>query len=363
MNTGIIRVFFSVCLACFLGLGSLPPRSTRLGAEDSARTLSIKAVGDIMPGTNFPRNYLPPGGGESLFRRTLPYLKGADILFGNLESVLTRRKRTPKNTRRRMVFAFRTPPSYARSFRQAGFNVLSIANNHSLDFYARGFRDTARAVRRAGMSPVGKKNEIVYMGVKGLRVAFIGFSHYRFHNSVNELAAARRLVRRAAGRADIVVVSAHMGAEGPRALRVRNRREIYYGQNRGNPVRFARLVVDAGADLVLGHGPHVPRALELYKGRLIAYSLGNFIGYRMFSLSGPKGLSLVLEARLDRRGRFLEGRIIPLRVLRPGIPRFDPEGRTITLMRRLTKSDFPRTTLVITRRGNILPSARGTRAQ
>ena len=339
-------LFFALSAMIFAGMAGC----ARLEADN---TVSIKAVGDIMPGTNFPSNRLPGGRGERLFTKIQPYLDGADILFGNFESTLTNYPHTGKNTKRKLVFAFRTPPSYARTLKEVGFDVLTVANNHSSDFKWRGFQDTIKNVNNAGMLAVGKKGFIGYTTAKGKRVAFIGFSYIGSHNKIQDIKNSQALVRQAAANADIVVCTMHAGAEGTKALHTPNKIERFYGENRGNLVKFSRAVIDAGADLVLGHGPHVPRALELYKGRLIAYSLGNFIGYRAFRLSGPLGQSLVLDVRLSGSGEFMSGKIIPAVLKRGGIPEYDPKGKSIKLIQRLTRADFPRTPLVISNDGTI----------
>ena len=113
--------------------------------------------------------------------------------------------------------------------------------------------------------------------------------------------------------------------------------EIFAGENRGNVVRFARAVIDAGADLVIGHGPHVPRALEVYKGKLIAYSLGNFLTYGRFNIQGASGAGLVLKASIDLdTGNFAGGAIVPVELLNRGIPFIDPERKSVRLIRELT---------------------------
>jgi capsule synthesis protein PGA_cap len=116
--------------------------------------------------------------------------------------------------------------------------------------------------------------------------------------------------------------------------------EEFLGEDRGDVRAFAHAVVDAGADLVLGHGPHVVRAMEVYRGRLVAYSLGNFATFGAFNLSGPNGLSLVLEARLAPDGAFLGGRVHPARQEKPGGPHLDPAGSVIPALRRLSEEDF-----------------------
>jgi poly-gamma-glutamate capsule biosynthesis protein CapA/YwtB (metallophosphatase superfamily) len=337
----------------------LPPAATPLPpspTQPEPRSLTIKAVGDIILGTNFPNNRLPPNQGKTLFQQVIPYLKGADILFGNYESTFTTYPTSAKTMRPgSLIFAFRSPPAYAARLKEAGFQVLNVANNHSFDFHERGFDDTMRAINAIGMQAVGRKNQILYHQVEGRTVAFIGFSYLSYHNTVNDLTTAKALVRRAEKEADIVVVSHHSGAEGSDEIRTRNQREMFLGENRGNPIAFSRAVVDAGADLVLGHGPHVPRAIELYKGRLIAYSLGNFVGYRTLSTVGNLGKSLILEVKLNSQGSFLTGNIIPVQLNGAGIPAYDPRFRSVQLIRQLTKLDFPKTALVINSKGQINP--------
>ena len=315
--------------------------------------LTIKAVGDTIMGTNFPHNDLPSGDPYRLFQAVQNQLQGADILFGNYEATLTNHPISEKAVNGFSVFAFRAPPEYARALKKAGFDILSVANNHTYDFGEQGFADTVRSIETAGMRAVGKRGQIVYLEVKGIKVAFIGFSNYADHNSVLDLKGTRAIVQKAKRNAQIVVVSFHAGAEGTGAMRTRNATEYFFGENRGNVVLFSRTAINSGADLVLGHGPHVVRALELYKGRLIAYSLGNFMGYRTLSTVGELGWSLVLEVQLDQQGNFISGKIHPLQLTGEGVPQPDPKGKTICLMRSLTRQDFPTTPLSIQEDGTI----------
>jgi len=337
------------------------PKSPSPAAQKPANlpaTVSIKAVGDIIPGTNFPYNKLPANK-ERLFESVKPYLQGADILFGNFESTMTDYPHSSKGVGGKMLFSFRTPPSYAKIFKDVGFDILNVANNHSYDFHEQGFKDTIKNIDSNGMKAVGKRNQIVYQNVKGVNVAFIGFSNYgEVHNSLLELKPGAELVKKAKQNADIVVISVHAGAEGTGALNVKNRNEFFYGENRGNMVLFSRTMIDAGADLILGHGPHVTRAVELYKGRLIAYSLGNFMGYRTLSTAAELGQSLILDVKMTPQGDFVSGKIIPVELDKQGIPSVDQDFRSVGLIRRLTKSDFPNTGLTIDDKGQILKKSK-----
>lgn len=315
--------------------------------------IKIKAVGDIVPGTNYPHNRLHPQS-KILFQAVKPILKGADLLFGNFEGTLTNYPYSPKGFGSGLLVAFRSPPSYNKLLKDAGFDVLSVANNHSFDFDDQGFKDTIQNIEKVGIKAVGKKNQIIITKRKGISVAWIGFSYFEEHNSLNNLKLAKALVQKARENADIVVISVHAGAEGTGAMNVRNKTEYFFGENRGNMVKFSRAMIDNGADLILGHSPHVPRALELYKGKLIAYSLGNFMGYQTLATEAQLGYSLVLEVEMNNQGDFVSGKIIPVQLNRVGIPYPDQYGNSIKLIRQLIQSDFPNTPLSIDLKGKIV---------
>ncbi|BAU05438.1 CapA family protein [Fischerella sp. NIES-3754] len=316
-------------------------------------TITIQAVGDVIPGTNFPNYRLPRERNQLIPKSVRTHLKKADILFGNLETSLTKHPYTTKDISRRQVFAFRSPPSYAQLFADVGFDVFNIANNHAMDFGLVGFADTIKNLSAVGIKTLGHKNQILLLQAKNIPVAMIGFAPYERYNSIHDFQTAKALVQQARKRADVVIVSMHAGAEGTKALRVKNRTETFYGENRGNVVKFARTMIDAGADVVLGHGPHVPRAIEVYQGKLIAYSLGNFLGYRTLSTQGETGYSMILEVKLNSQGDLVGGKIIPVHMDRQGIPHHDKQLRTVKLVRNLIAKDFPKTPVKINKKGEI----------
>jgi poly-gamma-glutamate capsule biosynthesis protein CapA/YwtB (metallophosphatase superfamily) len=343
------RSFLALVLLLAL---ALPARADDNGAvvpTEPARTIRVAAVGDIMMGTTFPEPILPPEDGATLFRPVTPLLAGNDIVFGNLEGPLTDVEKSPKcpKPRRngRPCFAFRTPPRYAALLAGAGFTAVNVANNHSLDFGMEGLEDTLAALDNAGVRPVGGERVAVF-AVEGKTVAFAGFSYSlrtRYVHPLLDVEAAREIVAELKNRYDLVVVSFHGGAEGASAMRVEDKEEEFMGEQRGNVVRFARAVVDAGADLVLGHGPHVPRAIEVYRGKLIAYSLGNFATYSMFNIKGPSGLGYVLRAEIDpETGNIVRFRTLSVVLRHPGIPEPDPSGKAEALLRRLSEEFLAR---------------------
>jgi poly-gamma-glutamate capsule biosynthesis protein CapA/YwtB (metallophosphatase superfamily) len=322
-------------------------------AKTTSQQITIKAVGDIVAGTNFPDNRLPANPHQLFPKSIRDNLKGSSLLFGNYESTLTNHPNSSKNINLGRVFAFRSPPSYADVLQKAGFNVMSVANNHSMDFGPVGFLDTVKNLNKVGIKAVGEKEKITYLNVDNTTVAMIGFCFYQYCNHVNDIESGKKLITQAKTKAKIIVVSMHVGAEGINAMRVKNETEIFYGENRGNSVNFARKMVDAGADMILGHGPHVPRAMEVYKGKLIAYSLGNFLGYKTLSTQGVTGNSMILEAKVNDNGDFISGNIIPVRLDKIGIPQIDNTHSTVAIVRSLTKSDFPHSPINISPKGQI----------
>jgi poly-gamma-glutamate synthesis protein (capsule biosynthesis protein) len=172
---------------------------------------------------------------------------------------------------------------------------------------------------------------------------------------MQDLATASALVQEAKKQAKIVVISVHAGAEGSDQIRTVDRSEYFFGEDRGNLVTFAHTLVDQGADLILGHGPHVPRTVELYQGKLIAYSLGNFMGYQTLSTVGTLGDSLILNVQMDAEGNFVGGRVIPVALDKDGIPHLDDFFQSVVLIRNLIKSDFPQSPITLDDMGYILP--------
>jgi len=299
--------------------------------------LVVAAVGDIMMGSSGPRGILPPNDGEALFKGVSDHLKAGQIIFGNLEGPLVDggESRKCREEKSNWCFEFRTPTRYGRYLQQAGFNVLNLANNHTFDYGTEGLKSTLNTLQDLAIKPIGG-NLLASFILKGKKVVVVGFSYLDspFSYSILEIPKAKEIIRSLKETHDLVIVSFHGGAEGKGALRLLNRREIFLGEDRGNVVAFARGAVEAGADLVLGHGPHVLRPLEVYRGKLIAYSLGNFLTYGMFNLKGPNGLSVILKVQLDlETGDFVEGELLSVKLVEGGIPEIDPEGEGIQIIK------------------------------
>lgn len=306
-----------------------------------------------MMGTLYPHPMIPPEQGRTIFQYSASYLTQGDpdLLIGNLEGAITDYPLTTKNTSSGRNFAFRMPPYMAAYLYEAGFDVVSTANNHALDFGATGYADTRKHLQAAGVGFVGDKREVWTGMIHNRKVALVAFTWGNRFNNILDIETSRVFLQELSLSNDILIVTFHGGSEGDPALQVRDQMEYLYGNPRGNVVQFSRMAIESGADLVLGHGPHLPRSLELYQGRLVAYSLGNFATYRMFNTSGPRKYTLVLSVDLNPDGTFSQARILPL-IQRTdgawkGVPVPDPQSNSIFYIREKTSQDFPDTPLVI----------------
>lgn len=336
-----MSLLLPLILACGLGEPATP--------APPAPTITLAAVGDTMTGSVFPsRSALPPEDGRRVFERVKHLWKGADLVTGNFEGALSS---DPAQARALGSHSYRflMPPETMATYKEAGFSVLSLANNHGMDAGAPGRAATVEGMDRAGMPHIGTlARPSTVLTVRGVKIGLLGVAPHMDSFPIDpvQVASAIKELKEKEGCA-LVVVSMHAGAEGEKALHVPKRAEMYLGANRGDVHAFAHAAVDAGADLVIGHGPHVPRAMEVYRGRLIAYSLGNFATHGAFNVKGPGGLGLVLEACLHADGRLKGLRIHSTRQDKGseawalGIPvEPDPTESARKLIERLSKEDF-----------------------
>jgi hypothetical protein len=321
--------------------------------------ISIASVGDMMIGTDYPQDHLPDDDGDGFLQDVAAVISAADIAFGNLEGVLldggTPGKKCGDPD---ACYLFRSPTRYADHYKRAGFDVLSLANNHARDFGEEGRSSSMEAIAARSMHHSGREGDFASLTVRDSRVAFLAFAVTKNSNMMLDYELAFASVAQFAATHDIVVVSFHGGAEGVDVTHIPFANEEYYDEPRGDVVWFARGVVDAGADLVIGHGPHVVRAMERYKGRLIAYSLGNFATYYGISVAGIKGIAPILTVTLDGRGVFIEGQITSTIQSRPAGPSLDEKQRALNLIRGLSIDDFGNPGLLFESNGRILTADR-----
>jgi hypothetical protein len=357
-----------------------PPPAPRPFEQPAPRralaSVTLAFVGDINLGTLTVPGGVPPAEGRGLLDDAREALRG-DLVVGNFEGVLgdsgttykcgregrhvtladtaplptpvppkpdpVARKRKP-TAPPRTCYAFLTPTALAPRLVEGGFTHLNLANNHASDFGAEARATTERILDSLGLTTYGPLGRIaldtVRRGDSLTTVGLLGFTTYPYAYDLLDIARSAAVVDSVARLVDLLVVTFHGGAEGVKALHVSQTAESLGREPRGDLRTWARAVIDAGADAVVGHGPHVLRGIEFYRDKPIAYSLGNFLTYRGFNLDGPLGLTgvLRLEAGADlswRRGRFVS------MVQLPGkgpIP--DPDRAALLLIRALSQEDF-----------------------
>jgi poly-gamma-glutamate capsule biosynthesis protein CapA/YwtB (metallophosphatase superfamily) len=318
--------------------------------------ISIIAVGDIMMGSNYPSNAsLPPNDGKDILSNVSEVLQNADITIGNLEGTLLNSGGKPKEcSSPEHCHSFRMPEHYAEYLKNSGFDYMNLANNHSGDFGIIGREATMKTLERYDIKYGGLQDAATsIIQIKNLKIGFAGFAPNWGTCDINNLNKAKTIIGDLKKDCDIVVVCFHGGAEGTGAQRVKNETEYYLGEKRGNVVEFSHGVIDAGADLVIGSGPHVPRGIELYEGKLIAYSLGNFCTYGKFGIAGVLGLAPILKVYINEKGNFVKGEIISAVQKGRGVPTLDDENKCAQVISKLTQLDFINTKINIDSEGII----------
>ena len=321
-------------------------------------SVCIAAVGDMMLGTSYPgSNSLPPDSAAGSFKAVINELRQADVTFGNLEGTLLEGGE-PAAFKKKMAnpYYFRMPPAYARVLKDAGFDVVSLANNHVGDFGEQGRLSTTRVLDSAGIYYAGLvSHPTVTFKQNGVTYGFCAFAPNSNTVSLLDLQNAAAVIRNLKKQVDIVIVSFHGGGEGVGYEHVPFKCETFLGQKRGDVHAFAHTAIDAGADVIFGNGPHVTRALEKYHNRLIAYSLGNFCTYKSVSVSGVCGIAPLLKVSLNKKGEFLNGRIIAIKQSHlKGLER-DTSNKVVARIKALTLADFPQSGLAIADNGMITP--------
>jgi poly-gamma-glutamate synthesis protein (capsule biosynthesis protein) len=338
-------------LFALLTLPALPSdRQERAGSRGSPsspeETITLAAVGDILLDRGVGRQ-IERHGADYPFRHAAPILREADIAFGNLECPISESGRLVIKP-----YRFRAHPRVLDGLVNAGFDILSLANNHTLDCGRDGLIETMERLQARGVRFVGaggtraQAEEPVVLEAKGVRVAFAGFCDFipegvflredRASIAMASEEGVRRAVKRARERADIVVVSFHWGIE-------------YRARPSPRQIELAYAAADAGADLVLGHHPHVLQGLEVRRVQtgsgqrnvLIAYSLGNFV----FDPRGEEpSRTMILRVVLRKTG-LVRAEILPFR-LEDGAPRPAASAESAAILQRVAALSAEKRTLL-----------------
>ena len=311
--------------------------SASASAETTVGIVEIGWVGDTTPGSKYGS---PPEHGRALFENVRDRLKAPDLMAGNLEGTFGDGGKSKSDGESSNSYSFQAPPKNAESLAWAGFDVVSLANNHTYDYFEKGLSATREALDDNELAYTGLPGQITVREANGVKVAFVGFSPYRWNASLANIEAAAKLVTKAKKQADVVVVLFHAGAEGADKTHTPKGAEKAYGEFRGDSRAFAHAMIDAGASLVLGSGPHVIRGIERYNGKLVAYSLGNFAGWDNFKQGGTLSLSGLLTVRVGKNGDVLGGRWLSLKLEEPGVPDTDSRHASAKLVSELSKDDF-----------------------
>lgn len=328
--------------------------------QDSVSPVTIAMTGDIMMGSLYPRERLPQDSARHIFDDVAPLLRQADVACGNLEGTFAYQGSPRKNPASRLAFMFMMPPHFAPRLAEAGYDFLGLANNHIYDFWEPCITTTEQALDAAGLGYAGAKDpqgrnhhqEMCVRNINGKTYGFCAFSHEDYTVRMQDTAAVHRIISTLRSRCDYVIVCFHGGNEGTVARHLPDEVEYFHGDDRGHLRVFTHLCIDWGADIVYGHGPHVCRAVELYKGHLIAYSLGNFCTTGM-GVAGATGFAPVLIARLDGQGRFIDGKIHSFLQQPMEGPKTDPQYHAAREIADLTQADIRPSLLDISPQGDI----------
>jgi len=251
---------------------TLPAAAADQASQDE---LTIAAVGDLMLG-NRTEPFLRKFGPAYPFAEVMPFLGKADVVVGNLESPISARGKAVENKK----FTLRAGPIAAEALKQANIRVVTLANNHMMDFGPLALQDTLAVLNENGILAAGAGMDLddarspALLKIKGKTLAFLSYSltfPLEFYASAGWPGTApgyeefvKADIEKVRPAADLVIVSFHWGAELMPAAK-------------DYQVELGHKAIDWGADVVLGHHPHVLQEIEIYQGRMIAYSLGNFV--------------------------------------------------------------------------------------
>lgn len=337
----IKSLFFYLCLGLFLS-------GCEKQEQSSIDTIKIAAVGDVNFGSDYPILQIADRKNRDFFRHCKKIFKSADISFCNLETVVCESGIPAKKADGKNTFVFRCSPEFVEVLYDAGIDVVSIANNHIRDFGIYGEKSTKKHLSENKIQYVSRDGEIAIFFLKGKSICFVGFTSGFDSRSVSNPDRIFDEIRTLSKIYDVLVVSFHAGAEGEPAKYTNSKTEYFLGENRGNPVLLAHGAVDNGADLILMHGPHVPRAVEIYKERFIAYSLGNFVNYG-WNLKGSARLAPLLWIEIFPSGKVYQVGIYSFIQKKSGYPEFDRNYSVYKMIKSLTEKEFSKTAIFFNR--------------
>ena len=297
--------------------------------------VSLVAVGDISYSRGVERIVKKQNNINYPFSKIYGYLRSADLVFGNLETPITQGPEIPD-----FAMIFRSNPGIELALKQAGFSILSLANNHTPNFGEKGLKDTFNYLKNVGIRYVGagrnrqEAYQAIYIKKKGIKFAFLAYNDpgvvpASYEASGNHAGTAfmrinrmTEAVKEAKQKTDFVIVSMHSGIE-------------YTKKPNNSQIKFAHAAIDAGADLVIGHHPHVVQTLEKYKGKYIFYSLGNFVFDQPQLQETKEGLAVKIYFTKDRINKIS---LLPVVMENLAQPRMADADEAKKILKRL---NFP----------------------
>lgn len=267
-------------------------------------SVNLLIVGDMMLDRNV-RNIINKNGFDKFFSGVKSLVEGEDIVIANLEGTFTTHPSvTADLINKELQFTF--DPALAPKLASIGFDVLGLANNHSYNFGKEGLESTRRYIGSAGMLYYGdpfNKDEISTVIVRnGIRIGLVGFHEFYytdFDKVFFEVAKLRKDV-------DVLIVTPHWGIE-------------YQKEPTEKMVEWAHQFIDYGADVVIGAHPHIVGTSEIYKGKKIYYSLGNFVFDQYFSEATMNGLIIEMNIEKNEDNIDIKYKEIPTRIDREGV--------------------------------------------
>lgn len=345
-------------LAALESLSQNFPQQNRslASVEKNNSFLTISLVGDVMIGTDNNQETISHLKNDPF--KKISHLFNADLKFANLEGMFCdlEKKKSKCKKGSKNCFSFRTPKKYFKYIKKH-FNMISLANNHALDFGKSCQEETEVLAEKSSiMHSNGDGNHTTKI-IKGKKVSFIAFhTNSSLKYNVTDIKEAKKTIKKLKKESDIVILSFHGGSEGHTAVRIPFTKEFSFGTNRGDLRKFSHAVIDSGADLVIGHGPHIIRGVENYKNKLIVYSLGNFLTYDKFNLSGLLKFGMHLKVELDEKGNFLIANVDSTKQIGRGIASTDKENNSFNYLKTLTKLDFPNTEIIFSNKNEFYNS-------
>lgn len=297
-------------------------------SEINAADIVIAATGDIVFSESEQIN-------KTAFDQFAALFRTSDLVLGNLEGAITEVREPTKPYVPHRSYAFRFPPSVRNLLKDANINIISIANNHAFDYGQQGLSDTKFYLNQAGIDVIGLRGSYTIRKVKTLRIGVISLSHYPVFNNILNLDQSAKLIKQVKSEADLVMLYYQLGAEGEAAARLTGQQETFLAEDRGNARLFAAKMIEAGADLLIGHGPHVVRAIECLNSTPVLHSIGNFVGAGGLSTQGLANVSVIPQVLLDGQGRFKGLRAISVTFSAERNPLIDATGRGVYLVNML----------------------------